>query len=65
MLMSWMFTEKLDFQGEEVYNKPICRGNWLKTERPGQFEDLREVCKKEVVVFLRAGVDTPMHTMRY
>ena len=37
--------------------KPICRGRGL-----GQFVDLRELGKKEEVVFLR-GFDTPMPTM--
>ena len=30
----------------------------------GQFADLRGLGKKAGVVFLRGGVDTPMHTMK-
>ena len=50
---------------ERVHEKPIYRGNCLKREEPGQFEDLREVFRKEGVVFLRTEIDTPMHAMSY
>ena len=46
---------KIQFLGGQVYKKPIYRGNCLKRGMPGQFEDLRGVCKKEVVMFLRRG----------
>ena len=48
-----------------VHKKPIYSGNCLKRGKPGQFEDLKEVWKKEGVVFLRTEVDTPMRTMSY
>ena len=52
------------FRGK-VREKPIYRGSCLKRGKPGQFEDLREVCEKERVVFFRTEVDTPMHAMSY
>ena len=51
--------------GGQVHEKPIYRGELPKKGgMPGQFENLRGVCEKEGVVFLR-GVDTLMHTMSY
>ena len=64
MLISWVLLKNQIFRGR-FHEKPIYRGNCLKRGKPGQFEDLREVCKKEGVVFLRMEVDTPMHTMSY
>ena len=57
---------KIQFLGGQVHKKAIYRGNCLKRGMPGQFEDLRGVCKKEGVVFLRGGVfNSLMHTMSY
>ena len=63
--MSWGFTKKPDFQGGG-HKKPLYRGKLPKGGLE-QFADLGGggLDKKDGLVFLRRGVDTPMHTMSF